>query len=57
MELQKPTPSSFEPKGNDSSQPLGDSPATGVAFEKVTIEQRKTAGGNANTMQGISSDK
>ncbi len=52
MEMEKKTPSTFTLKGNDSSQPI-DKGATGVEFAKLTIEQRQTGGGNANTMQGV----
>lgn len=54
MDMVKKEPSTFEKKGNDSSQPLGGSAAMGPDFGKVTIEQRQTGGGNANTMQGVS---
>lgn len=57
MEMQKKTPSTFEAPGNDSSKPLGGDAAMGVDFAKLTIEQRQTGGGNANTMQGVSGDK
>lgn len=57
MELQKKTPSvPSEPKNNES-QPLGGDAAMGVSFAKLTIEQRQTSGGNANTMSGVSGDK
>lgn len=57
MELQKKTPSvPSEPK-NDESQPLGGDAAMGASFAKLTIEQRQTSGGNANTMSGVSGDK
>ena len=52
MEMQKKTPSSFELKGNDSSQPI-DKGALGVPFTGVQIEQRTTGKGNVNTMQGV----
>ena len=54
MELVKKTPSTFETKGNDSSQPLGGDAAMGASFAKLTIEQRQSGGGNANTTQGVS---
>jgi len=57
MELQKKTPSTFTPPANDESQPLGGDAAMGVGFAKLTIEQRQTGGGNANTMSGVSGDK
>lgn len=53
MEMQKKTPSSFETKGNNSSQPL-DKGAMGVAFTGVQIEQRQTGKGNVNTMSPVS---
>ncbi len=52
MDLIKKEPSSFDLKGNDSSQPI-DKGALGVEFAKLTIEQRQSGGGNANTMQGV----
>lgn len=58
MELEKKTPSTFSAPGNDASKPLGGETAMGVSFAKLTIEQRQTSGGNANTQQGVSgSDK
>ncbi len=54
MELQKKTPSTFEAPANNESKPLGGDAALGVGFAKVTIEQRQTGGGNANTMSGVS---
>lgn len=52
MEMVKKEPSSFELKGNDSSQPI-DKGAMGVEFAGVQIEQRQTGKGNANTMSGV----
>lgn len=52
MELQKKTPSTFELKGNDSSQPL-DKAAMGADFAAIQIEQRQTSKGNANSMSGV----
>lgn len=53
MEMVKKTPSTNTSTGNDASQPLGGDVALGVDFTKVTIEQRQTSGGNANTMKGL----
>ncbi len=53
MELVKKTPSTFETKGNNSSQPLGDSPAIGVEFSTVKVEPRSSSGGNANTTKPV----
>lgn len=53
MELEKKTPSTFTPPQNDASKPLGGDAAMGVPVAKITIEQRQTSGGNANTMKGL----
>ena len=53
MEMVKKTPSTFEEKGNNTSQPL-DKGAMGVAFESIEILQRTKSEGNPNTMKGIS---
>lgn len=53
MEIEKKTPSVPKEPGNDSSQPLGGDAAMGASFAKLTIEQRQTSGGNANTMKGV----
>ncbi len=53
MEMEKKTPSTFIAPGNDASQPLGGDAAMGVPVQKITIEQRQTSGGNANTMKGL----
>ena len=54
MELEKKTPSTFEKKGNNTSQPRGGEAAMGADFEIVKIEQRTSGGGNANTGKGVS---
>lgn len=54
MELEKKTPSANTSTGNDASKPLGGDAAMGPDFAKLTIEQRQTGGGNANTMSGLS---
>ena len=52
MEMVKKTPSTFELKGNDASQPI-DKEALGVSFAAIQIEQRTTSKGDANTMKGV----
>ncbi len=54
MELIKKTPSTPQMPANQASEALGGDAAMGVGFAKVTIEQRQTGGGNANTSQGVS---
>lgn len=53
MDLNQKNPSTPKEPANDSSQPLGGDAAMGASFAKVTIEQRQTGGGNANTMKGL----
>lgn len=53
MEMVKKTPSANTSNANDASQPLGGDAAMGMEVMKVTIEQRQTSGGNANTMKGL----
>ena len=54
MELNKKTPSTPSEPANNESQPLGGDAAMGASFAKLTIEQRQSSGGNANTMKGVS---
>jgi hypothetical protein len=52
MEMVKKEPSTFDLKGNNSSQPI-DKMAMGASFEGIQIEQRQTGKGDLNTMKGV----